>query len=105
MQAIFSSRPMERLVIDFTELPFCHLTDNRWILVVVDHFSSFVWMRCFPSKHTVPVAQALLGIVADQGSMELVASDNGKEFVSEIIKVCGSIYSIFPFFTMCCLAS
>lgn len=87
MQAIFSERPMQRLFVDFTELPFCFLTNARWILVVVDHMSSFVWMRCFPTKQTVPVATVLMEIVAEHGDIEILASDNGKEFVSSCIEV------------------
>ena len=86
-QAIFSSKPMERLVIDFTELPECAITRCRWILVIVDHFTSYVWTETFPTKETVPVAMKLLAIVTNHGPCELLSSDNGKEFVSGCIAV------------------
>jgi len=77
---------MERLFIDFTELPFCHITNDRWILVMVDHMSSYVWMECFPSKNTVPVAIAIMKIISEYGDVELLCSDNGREFVSGVIE-------------------
>ena len=86
---------MERIVIDFTELPRCYLTNDAWILVMVDHFTSFVWADSFPTKSTVPVCLAIMKIVAERGSIVLVASDNGKEFVSKCIKACNAYSLLF----------
>ena len=78
---------MERLVIDFTELPECYATQNRWILVIIDHMSSYVWGECFPTKSAVPVALKLLSIVREYGPCEILSSDNGREFVNCAMEV------------------
>ena len=65
---------MERVVVDLTELPFeCHLSHDRWILVLVDYFSSYVWGATFPTKESV--VMKLLEILVNLGPCELLASD------------------------------
>lgn len=60
----------------------------KWILRVKDHFSKFSWAYPLESKEIESVAEKLLNQFYTFGPSRILQSDNGKEFVAQIIKVC-----------------
>ena len=60
----------------------------NWILHVKDHFSWFSWVYPLQSKEVQPVAEKLLNQFYLFGPPRILQSDNGKEFVALVIKVC-----------------
>jgi transposase InsO family protein len=87
LQMIATSRPLEKLVFDFTDLgsetqaPF-----NRYMLVIVDHFTKFIWAKAFPAKDAAPVAEYLYNLYCTEGRPDSVLSDNGSEFVNAVLR-------------------
>jgi transposase InsO family protein len=57
--------------------------DNLWLLVILDHFSKYVWGKAFPTKESTPVVAFLRELFAQVGTPKALLTDNGKEFVSE----------------------
>ena len=79
---IKATQPFERLAVDFKG-PLPSVTQNRYILTVVDEFSRFPW--AFPSKDmtTKTVSDCLDEIFSMCGQPGYIHSDNGPAFVSE----------------------
>lgn len=87
LQVMLFDRPMEAVFFDFFDMPPFQGTGNRHILVVVDHFSKFVWAKAFPNKDSLTVLQYLKSIFDVFGFPEALFSDNAKEFNSKILLV------------------
>jgi len=66
----------------------------KWILHVKDHFSEFVWAYPLVSNEPELVAEKLLKQFYSFGVPRILQSDQGKEFVAQVIKVCYN--KIFP---------
>ena len=79
--------PFEMIAIDMSG-PFVQTNaGNRYILSIMDLFSS--WVECFaiPSKSTETVAHILLTeIIPRYSTFRVMVSDNGNEFVSQVIR-------------------
>eukprot|EP00733_Pompholyxophrys_punicea_P000268 Pompholyxophrys_punicea_v1_NODE_58_length_4147_cov_5.424487.p2 type:complete len:226 gc:universal NODE_58_length_4147_cov_5.424487:112-789(+) len=58
----------------------------NYVLVLVDVFSRFVFLRALVDKSAASVALALLLIIADFGPPKIIQSDNGTEFVNDVVK-------------------
>ena len=84
-----TSYPGEKLVMDFSDFGAENVEPyHRYILLVVDHFTKFVWGTSFPTKHAAPVADWLYRtIYTTEFRPTTVLSDNGGEFVNEILSV------------------
>ena len=69
-----------------------HRPDGKfqWILHVQDHFSKFSWAYPLKSNEAEPIAEKLLNQFYTFGPPCILHSNNGKEFVARIIKVCFS---------------
>ena len=59
----------------------------RWILTVIDCFSKFGWAFPLHSKETNPICEILCELFYKEGVPKILQSDNGGEFVSNIIRV------------------
>lgn len=60
--------------------------DMKFILVYQDHLTKFVLLRSLHSKRADEVAYHLLDIFTTFGPPNILHSDNGREFCSQIIK-------------------
>lgn len=89
-------RPGEKLVMDFTgfgaeDAPPYH----RYLLLCVDHFTKYIWGATFPTKEAGPVAQWLYTtIYANEFIPETVLSDNGGEFINEVLNYIHTTYQV-----------
>lgn len=74
---------------DFTQWPKDQVSegDPLWLLIVLDHFSKYVWGKTFPTKESAPVAGFLIDLFVQVGTPKSLLSDNGREFVSEGLKL------------------
>ncbi|CAF1552184.1 unnamed protein product, partial [Adineta ricciae] len=89
-QIIISIGVMTRLQIDLIDMRTRPdiLNENtvyNWILNCIDHFSKFTW--CFPlqNKSATEVASKLRELFCMFGAPRLLHSDNGREFVADVI--------------------
>ena len=60
--------------------------EYRWIAHARDHFTRFSWTRPLKSKEVKYVASFLLELFMTFGAPRILHSDDGKEFVAQIIK-------------------
>ena len=79
--------PNERLFIDLTGPHNTTTSGNKYILTCEDSFSRYVAATPIPNKEAVTVARALYDTwVCKHGCPSEIGSDNGLEFVNQIIK-------------------
>ena len=85
--------PFDHIGIDFLGPLTPTNNGNVYILVVYDICTRFIITRALPNKQTDTVAKALATIFCDFGVVQIVQSDNGREFksalMSEISKALG----------------
>jgi hypothetical protein len=55
--------------------------------VIVDVCTRFVFLRALPNKNGINIAMALWELFCTIGFPKIIQSDNGKEFVNNIIKI------------------
>jgi hypothetical protein len=77
--------PMDHVAIDLCgRLPQTK-NNNNYLLVMIDICSRFVVLRPIADKTATSVAEALVGIFCEFGIPRIVQSDNGKEFVNQVM--------------------
>lgn len=59
--------------------------DYRFVMVYQDHLTKFVVLKALTSKKAKEVAQNLIPIFTFMGAPSVLQSDNGREFVNEVI--------------------
>jgi transposase InsO family protein len=90
---VHSRLPWDHIMIDTaTNLP--ESVDGKTVLlVVVDVFTGFVILRALPNKEMETVARELWSIFALLGLPRIIQSDNGTEFVNQVlealVRLCG----------------
>lgn len=67
---IVAQHPLERVLIDFTEIGEDSLS-YRYLLLMIDSFTKFVWGEAFPTKEALPVARFLLKTFLNEGKFRL----------------------------------
>lgn len=65
-----------------------HNNGNRYILVVVDVFSRYVYTAALKRKEAGLVADALSDMISDEHKPKHLLSDNGGEFMAEVKELC-----------------
>lgn len=79
----FNSRGQVDLV-DFQSSPD---GEYRWLMNYQDHATKFLHLRPLKSKRAINVAEELSKIFFTFGAPRIFQSDNGKEFVNDVIMV------------------
>ena len=64
----------------------------KFMLNYQDHATKFLHLRALTSKRAAEVAISLLEIFLDKGAPMILQSDNGREFVAEIISELKSLW-------------
>jgi len=87
MSAIHAQLPGEHMAMDLTG-PFPVESDgNRFLLILVDVCTRFVFLVPIPNKGSITIARELYRIFTTIGFPRVLQSDNGTEFVNEIVTV------------------
>lgn len=87
MKAIHAHLPGEHMAIDLAG-PFVESDDkNVYLLVVVDVCTRFVLLDAIPDKTAYTVAKTLFKRFTDIGFPRVLQSDNGREFVNEVVRI------------------
>ena len=63
-----------------------------YVMHYQDHLTKYSWLRALKSKTAAEVAYNLYLIFVDFGAPKILQSDNGREFVAEIIKSMKILY-------------
>ena len=87
LKAIHAHLPGEHVAIDLAG-PFEESEDgNCYLLIIVDVCTRFVMLDALPEKSAYAVAKALFKRFTDIGFPRVLQSDNGTEFVNEVLRI------------------
>ena len=59
---------------------------NKYIVAITDHFSKWTEAAGIPDKSAKSVAIFLFGVVCRLGCMDYLISDQGREFVNQVVE-------------------
>ncbi len=83
-RSVHASQPGDHFIIDLMEV--ARSTDGRThMLVVVDAFTGFIFIRALEDKDATTIARHLWEVISIVGPPKVVQSDQGSEFVNGII--------------------
>ena len=91
---VVSSGPMEHLQMDLVDFTQYKDSNNgfAWLLTIMCIFSKFLWAVPLMNKEATTVGNALIQLFSQWGAPSILQSDNGKEFVAEVIgRICSSL--------------
>src|SRR5690348_4695814 len=83
---ITASQPIDHIAIDTATSFPTSSTGNNVLLVIVCVFTRFVFLRAMPDKSAASVAANLFSIFVDFGFPRVIQSDNGSEFVNQLVE-------------------
>jgi hypothetical protein len=102
-QQIKSTRIGERYVIDCnsvgedtTGIGPDAVSGHKILLVVVDHFTCFIWAEAFITKEAKGIAWYLYKLFLEEGIPEILHSDNGSEFMNHVLAEVASLFKLQP---------
>lgn len=87
MKAISAQLPDEYVAIDLAGTLSSTKNESVRLLVVVDVCTRFVFLCALQNKEGVTIATALWKLICIIGFLKIIPSDNGKEFVSNVMKI------------------
>uniref|UniRef100_A0A3Q1CIL1 Integrase catalytic domain-containing protein n=1 Tax=Amphiprion ocellaris TaxID=80972 RepID=A0A3Q1CIL1_AMPOC len=85
MRTSLTQRPFQRVAVDILELPITS-KGNRYVLAMEDYFTKFVNLYAVGDQKATTVAECLFSFVMEHGVMELLHTDMGRQFESEVVK-------------------
>ena len=84
LQCIVTRYPLELVMYDLTSFGVLTKDGYRYIMVVIDHFTKFIWTKAFKRKTKGPIADWLRTMFnSDIPVPTRFHCDNGKEFLNE----------------------
>ena len=89
---IHSNLPMKHVAMDLLG-PLPNSNDQIYVLVLIDIFSRYIFLRSLPNKSALTVACQLFSIFCEYGHPEILQSDNGTEFVNSTMEELSSLYN------------
>lgn len=92
-RAVHASYPMDHIQVDLAFMPVTLLGESA-ILVVVDVFTGFIWLRTLREQGASSVAKELFDIFCDFGFPRIVQSDNGREFVNSVLQTTCRLFGV-----------
>jgi len=95
-KSIMADKPWDHLEIDLVgPLPISQ-NGCTYILTIVDVCSSYTVLRALKSKESEVVARKLWEVFTDYGTPKILQSDNGLEFVNQVVNAMTTLYGIEP---------
>lgn len=84
---ILTEVPMKHLEMDLVNFQVYEKWNNgfKYMLNIVDHFTKFAWIFALKSKKAEEVADRLKIIFEGWGYPDILHSDNGGEFIAQVI--------------------
>ncbi|XP_046868577.1 uncharacterized protein LOC124461031 [Drosophila willistoni] len=81
---LWEPRPIQKLYLDFLGKYPRSRKSNAYILIVLDHFTKFVWLKTMPKATSAATIKFLREELFNTfGVPEIVHTDNGKQFTSK----------------------
>lgn len=92
-QSVTAKRPLDHIAMDLAG-PFVDPPMHcKFVLIMVDVFSRYMWFRPLSTKTAHEVSVNLFHIFCEFGHPKIVQSDNGGEFVDELLEHLALLYS------------
>jgi hypothetical protein len=73
--------------VDLCKMPFKSVSGNRYVVVMVEHFSKWIELVPIPEKTSHHTAAALRGVLCRYGAPAEVLTDQGEEFQGEFAEL------------------
>lgn len=70
---------------DVTYLPMDPITGDRYLFVLVDHYSKFCWVKALGTREPQPISDFVDDIFSSEGLPTMTVSDNGTELKNSIM--------------------
>ena len=86
VRSVHAALPWDHVGVDLKSFNVPSVEGNNYLLVVVDICTRFVFLRPLKNKTMECVSQALFTLFCDVGFPKIIQSDNGAEFVNELVK-------------------
>ena len=87
--------PMDQIAIDLFSMNDMSSRGVNFVLVAVDIATRYHWLIPLTDKRAVSVARALFTqIISRFGAPKVISSDNGPEFVNEMIHALGTLFGV-----------
>jgi hypothetical protein len=86
IKSIQAKYPFDHVAVDLLSLHKTSPRGHNYILIVVDICTRFVILRPLKDKSALSVARSFWEISSDFGVPKIIQSDNGTEFVNEVIE-------------------
>jgi transposase InsO family protein len=84
-KSVLPDQPLDHWCMDLGSFDVTSEYGNNFMLVLVDYYSRFTILRALPDKHSTTIAKELLSVFSLFGFPKVINSDNGTEFVNEIV--------------------
>ena len=92
---VITSRPFQKLYIDFLGKYPRSKRGKAYIFIVVDHFTKFTFLKAMKDATTANVIEFLVKeVFLKFGTPEIIHSDNGKQFVAKAFEEMVKTYQI-----------
>jgi hypothetical protein len=91
-----TAKVLDRVHVDLTgPLPLTSVNKNRYIMVIKDYLTKYVWLIPLKTKTAQEVAEAFVGqFVCAAGVPGRLLSDRGNEFVNQLLKNISKVMGI-----------
>ena len=86
LRAINADLPWDHLAIDLGQISMTSTHGSNFFIVITDICTRFLIIKSLPNKASLTVARVLYHVFADFGVPKIMQSDNGSEFVNEVVK-------------------
>jgi hypothetical protein len=73
--------------VDMCKMPFKSVSGNRYVVVMIEHFSKWIELVPIPEKTSHHTAAALRGVLCRYGAPAEVLTDQGEEFQGEFAEL------------------
>jgi hypothetical protein len=77
-----------RWVVDLCKMPHTFEDGNKYVVVMIEHFTKWVELVPIPEKSSFYIAAALKGVLTRFGAPAEVLTDQGEEFQGEFASYC-----------------
>jgi hypothetical protein len=71
--------------VDLCKMPFKSVSGNKYVVVMIEHFSKWIELVPIPEKTSHHTAAALRGVLCRYGAPAEVLTDQGEEFQGELM--------------------
>lgn len=89
LRPITAKQPMNRIQADLVDLGLDLQRDGtRYVLVLLDVFSRYLWLKPLKQKKPVEVVKHLESVFTEFGFPMVFQTDNGSEFRGELVNYC-----------------